>query len=288
MTKIIVPASSANLGVGFDSIGFAVNLYLELEILEPSKDWQIDHDYADKIPTDASNLVIETALKVSENLAPHRLKMKTDIPFEHGLGSSSSAIVAGIELANELGQLDLSKDERLLLACQFEGHPDNVAPALRGGGVVASYSQGQVTYVDLNPPHGVALVAYVPDYSVSTKVARSVLPENYSREEAVLASSRANVLAAGLAIEDYEAAFAMIEQDLFHEKYRSSLIPELSQVRALAHEHGAFATYLSGAGSTIMTLITNDEAAEFAQSLKSVGKGEVLQLKFDYVGTEVV
>lgn len=125
--KITVPATSANIGPGFDSVGVAVSKYLTITVLEPSSQWEVQHDLGD-IPTDERNLLIQTALKVKSDLAPHKIDMVSDIPLARGLGSSSSVIVAGIELANQLGELKLSEQEKLDLATQIEGHPDNVAP----------------------------------------------------------------------------------------------------------------------------------------------------------------
>ena len=109
---IKVPATSANIGLGFDSLGIAVNLYLTLQIGEASSEWVISHPFGEEIPTNEENLIIETALKVCPTLAPHKLVCESEIPLTRGLGSSSSAIVAGIELANVLGNLHLTNEDR--------------------------------------------------------------------------------------------------------------------------------------------------------------------------------
>ena len=127
--KIRVPATSANLGPGFDSCGIALSLYLFIEVLEAQEQWEILHDLGDDVPTDASNLMITTALSLAPTMQPHKIKMSSNIPLARGLGSSSSVIVAGIELANRLNQLNLSPKEKIEIATKIEGHPDNVAPA---------------------------------------------------------------------------------------------------------------------------------------------------------------
>ena len=137
--KIRIPATSANLGPGFDSCGIALSLYLFIEVLEPSDQWEIIHDLGNDIPSDATNLMITTALALAPDLAPHKIKMESDVPLARGLGSSSSVIVAGIELANRLGNLNLSQKEKIEIATKIEGHPDNVAPAICGDFVVACY-----------------------------------------------------------------------------------------------------------------------------------------------------
>lgn len=129
--KITVPATSANIGPGFDSVGVAVSKYLTIEVLEPADAWHIEHDLGD-IPSDENNLLISTALQVKSDLQPHKLVMTSDIPLARGLGSSSSVIVAGIELVNQLADLQLSDDDKLDIATKIEGHPDNVAPAILG------------------------------------------------------------------------------------------------------------------------------------------------------------
>lgn len=119
--KITVPATSANIGPGFDSVGVAVSKYLTIEVLEPADAWYIEHDLGD-IPSDENNLLISTALQVKSDLQPHKLVMTSDIPLARGLGSSSSVIVAGIELANQLADLQLSDDDKLDIATKIEGH----------------------------------------------------------------------------------------------------------------------------------------------------------------------
>ena len=144
--KITVPATSANIGPGFDSVGVAVSKYLTIEVLEPADAWHIEHDLGD-ITSDENNLLISTALQVKSDLQPHKLVMTSDIPLARGLGSSSSVIVAGIELANQLADLKLSDDDKLDIATKIEGHPDNVAPAIFGNLVVASYVDEHVNSI---------------------------------------------------------------------------------------------------------------------------------------------
>lgn len=145
--KIIVPATSANIGPGFDSVGVAVTKYLQIEVCEERDEWLIEHQIGKWIPHDERNLLLKIALQIVPDLQPRRLKMTSDVPLARGLGSSSSVIVAGIELANQLGQLNLSDHEKLQLATKIEGHPDNVAPAIYGNLVIASSVEGQVSAI---------------------------------------------------------------------------------------------------------------------------------------------
>ena len=285
--RITVPATSANVGPGFDSVGIAVSKYLTIDVLEAQENWWIEHDLGEEIPSDEENLLLQTALQVASDLPPHRLKMTSEVPLARGLGSSSSVIVAGIELANQLGNLCLSDEDKLEIATKIEGHPDNVAPAIFGNLVVASYVDQQTNHLVLPFPE-CALVAFVPNYELKTSDSRNVLPSEWSYKEAVAASSIANVAIAALAKGDLRVAGKAIEGDRFHERYRQQLVAEFPQVKELAHQHEAYATYLSGAGPTIMTLLPGEHAEAFANDLESKAlNGQVFSLKIDTTGVKV-
>lgn len=285
--KIIVPATSANVGPGFDSVGIAVTRYLTIEVLEPADAWFIEHDLGAGIPTDEKNLLLSTALSISTDMHPHRIKMTSQVPLARGLGSSSSVIVAGIELANQLADLKLSDAEKLRIATKIEGHPDNVAPAIFGNMVIASYIGKDVQYVTADFP-SCDLVAFVPSYQLKTSDSRNVLPKEWSYKEAVAASSVANVAIAALLKGDLLTAGRSIESDHFHERYRQSLVKEFPQVKEVAHAHGAYATYLSGAGPTIMNLLAPEHTAAFVADLEKMGlDGDIFQLKIDTFGVRV-
>ncbi|KXT88973.1 Homoserine kinase [Streptococcus parasanguinis] len=285
--KIIVPATSANVGPGFDSVGIAVTRYLTIEVLESADAWFIEHDLGAGIPTDEKNLLLSTALSISTDMQPHRIKMTSQVPLARGLGSSSSVIVAGIELANQLANLQLSDAEKLRIATEIEGHPDNVAPAIFGNMVIASYIGEDVQYVTADFP-SCDLVAFVPSYQLKTSDSRNVLPKEWSYKEAVAASSVANVAIAALLKGDLLTAGRSIESDHFHERYRQSLVKEFPQVKEVAHAHGAYATYLSGAGPTIMNLLAPEHTAAFVAALEELGlDGQIFQLKIDTFGVRV-
>lgn len=285
--KIIVPATSANVGPGFDSVGIAVTRYLTIEVLEPADAWLIEHDLGAGIPTDEKNLLLSTALSIAPAIQPHHIKMTSEVPLARGLGSSSSVIVAGIELANQLASLQLSDAEKLRIATEIEGHPDNVAPAIFGNMVIASYIGEDVQYVTADFP-SCDLVAFVPSYQLKTSDSRNVLPKEWSYKEAVAASSVANVAIAALLKGDLLTAGRSIESDHFHERYRQSLVKEFPQVKEVAHQHDAYATYLSGAGPTIMNLLAPKHAASFVAALAALGlDGQIFQLKIDTFGVRV-
>lgn len=285
--KIIVPATSANVGPGFDSVGVAVTKYLEIQVCEEREEWMIEHQLGKWIPRDERNLLLKIALQIAPDLQPRRLKMVSDIPLARGLGSSSSVIIAGIELANQLGNLKLSKHEKLQLATKIEGHPDNVAPAIYGNLVIASSVEGQVSAV-VAPFPECAFLAYIPNYELRTRDSRGVLPKKLSYKEAVAASSIANVAIAALLTGDMVKAGQAIESDLFHERYRQELVREFATIKKVAKRNGAYATYLSGAGPTVMVLAEPDKMPKIKAELeKQPFKGKLHDLQVDTQGVRV-
>ena len=285
--KIIVPATSANVGPGFDSVGVAVTKYLEIQVCEEREEWMIEHQLGKWIPRDERNLLLKIALQIAPDLQPRRLKMVSDIPLARGLGSSSSVIVAGIELANQLGNLKLSKHEKLQLATKIEGHPDNVAPAIYGNLVIASSVEGQVSAV-VAPFPECAFLAYIPNSELRTRDSRGVLPKKLSYKEAVGASSIANVAIAALLTGDMVKAGQAIESDLFHERYRQELVREFATIKKVAKRNGAYATYLSGAGPTVMVLADLDKMPKIKAELeKQPFKGKLHELQVDTQGVRI-
>ena len=285
--KIIVPATSANVGPGFDSVGVAVTKYLEIQVCEEREEWMIEHQLGKWIPRDERNLLLKIALQIVPDLQPRRLKMVSDIPLARGLGSSSSVIVAGIELANQLGNLKLTNHDKLQLATKIEGHPDNVAPAIYGNLVIANSVEGQVSAV-VAPFPECAFLAYIPNYELRTRDSRGVLPKKLSYKEAVAASSIANVAIAALLTGDMVKAGQAIESDLFHERYRQDLVREFATIKKVAKRNGAYATYLSGAGPTVMVLADPDKMPKIKAELeKQPFKGKLHDLQVDTQGVRV-
>jgi len=260
--KIRVPATSANLGPGFDSCGIALSAYLTINVLGESEFWEIQHTLGEEIPTNEENLLIQTALKIAPELTPKVIRMVSDIPLARGLGSSSSVIVAGIELANRLAHLNLSPKEKVRLATEMEGHPDNVAPAILGDFVVASH--------------------------LFTEKSRAVLPEKLAYKEAVAASSIANVMIAAILNGDLPLAGKMMEQDKWHETYRRSLVPHLKEIRRLTQQKGAYGSFLSGAGPTVLILSPEERTNEIVQSLEKLSTKASIQIfNIDQEGVQV-
>lgn len=285
--KIRIPATSANLGPGFDSCGIALSQYLSIKVLESAKEWKIVHSLGADIPSDATNLLIQTALKIVPDLSPRVLKMTSDIPLARGLGSSSSVIVGGIELANRLGNLKLTQKEKLQIATEIEGHPDNVAPAICGDFVVASYVDNEVHFVKHHFPT-CDVIAYIPDVHLLTSESRSVLPASMPYKEAVQASSIANVMIAAILNGNLPLAGMMMEKDRWHEIYRSRLVPHLDQIRTLGHSIGAYGAFLSGAGPTVLVLTPEEKTDEMVKELEKLPLSATINvLSVDQEGIQV-
>jgi len=266
-----VPASTANLGPGFDSLGMALDLYawLEMEFAERTE-IELYGDHMQGVPTDKTNLVYTVAQDVFAKVGmPERelkISMYSDIPLTRGLGSSASAIVAALAGANALAGDRLTKDELFQIATNIEQHPDNVGASLFGGIVVAMWDGERARYVQLDPHEDLEVLVVIPDFELSTKHARSVLPSEVSLRDAVYNLSHSSVLVAALA----SGRLDLIQdamQDRLHQPYRASLIPGMAHILEHATEHGALGIALSGAGPTLLALV--DAKSERRAELES-------------------
>jgi len=293
MFTISVPASSANIGPGFDSAGVAVSRYLTLEVTE-AKEWEFTHT-TDTIPPVRNyrdHYIYKVAKQVADwqqkkELTPCHVTMDSDIPLARGLGSSASAIVAGIELANQICQLNLTVEEKFAYAVKIEGHPDNVAAALLGGFVVTVKMGDKASYKKLPEIH-TDLVVYIPNFELKTEDARKVLPDGLLMKDAATASGVSNLMISALLTGDYELAGKMMESDLFHESYRAKLIPNYFDIRSEARKLGAFGTVISGAGPTMISFVPKGKGAAIAQKMQSVLVDyEVTALNLDQNGLQV-
>ncbi|MDN6639419.1 MAG: homoserine kinase [Tetragenococcus sp.] len=289
--KIRVPATSANLGPGFDSCGLALSRYLTIEVIKEDTKWTVEHELGKTIPQDEQNLLVQAAQTVAPALKPHHVKMSSSIPIASGVGSSSSVIVAGIELANRLENLNLTERQKIEIATSIEGHPDNCTPAICGDFVVASYffseNKPTVHYVKHYFPE-CRVIAYIPNSQVLTKESRGVLPETLSFSEAVKASSIANVMIAAVLNGDLLLAGQMMEQDRWHEAYREKFVPHLGTIRQIVKRNGGYAAFLSGAGPTVLVLTSEEKADLITYELEQMGgSARIEQLSFDREGVQV-
>lgn len=251
-----VPASSANLGPGFDALGLAVGLFLECRFRQSDHlDIRVTGRDASEISTGEDNLIWSTAMAVAENarlpMTPIELQIDNQIPLGKGLGSSAAALTAGVVIANRLLGLGWKKPRILDEAARLEGHPDNVAACVLGSIVASAIDSGGVARavrLDLHPNLGIAIV--VPDFILPTKKARKALPDCYSKEDAIFNVQRAALLVAALA-NGSTTAFPTALEDRFHQPYRCSLVPGLTEILKL-RAPGLLGCALSGAGPSII------------------------------------
>ena len=274
--KVRVPATTANLGPGFDTLGLALAFYDELEVEAVSGSSvtvEVEGVGAGEVPTDGSNLVASSIRyvfdRVKQPVPGLKLHARNSIPHGRGMGSSGSAIVSGIKAAQGLleGTVNFSDDELLALATELEGHPDNVAPALFGGLTVAWTTEAGPRFKKLNVHRGVSPLVLVPDFKMSTELARSLQPESVPHEDAVFNVSRSALLVAALT-QSPELLFEATE-DRLHQDYRASAMPETSAVIGALRSAG-FAAVVSGAGPSILVLCSDPSerlrATEVARS----------------------
>ncbi|MGM7722522.1 homoserine kinase [Metabacillus sp. Hm71] len=292
MLKITVPGSTANLGPGFDSIGLALGKYLTLEVKKADQFLFIPMtEHVKDIPANEDNLIAKVAIEVAslhhQQLPPCEVKVWSDIPMARGIGSSAAAIIAGIELANQLCNLQLTNDEKARIASLEEGHPDNVGASLYGGLVVGLHQEEQTELVCVKDID-VDTVVIIPKYEVFTSDARNVLPESLDYKTAVEASAISNMLVAGLLTNNWKLAGDMMNKDLFHQPYRSSLIPEIQAVREKIRDLGAYGSALSGAGPTVICFTEKGKGDYLAEKLSSeFSNCDVERLDIDFEGCKV-
>lgn len=257
--SICVPATSANCGSGFDTLGLACTLYNEVTYeITSSRGFQLEvtGEGAEYLKPCGRNLAFASFLRVwNEVTARERIGLKVTmhnrIPMSRGLGSSSSAIVAGIYAGNILSGNRFNDDELLGFATEIEGHPDNVAPALLGGFTI-SYMDGRKAHsLRVEPAKPLKFIAVVPERRLPTVLARQAIPKTVSHHDAVFNTSRASLLVGALLSGEYQYLASGLE-DKLHQPYRAHLIPGLDDVFEAARNAGAYNAIISGAGSTVM------------------------------------
>jgi homoserine kinase len=294
--QVRVPATTANLGSGFDILGLALQLYNSFTLtLTSVPGWQVQLRPGVTLPTDSSNLVYRAARRLFEYVghipAGLHLALATDIPLARGLGSSSSAIVGGLVAANHLTGNTLDKEALLAMAIDIEGHPDNVTPALMGSLTLSYTAAAQHRYLRLAFPPELTIIVAIPDFELPTTQARAVLPTQVSRADAVFNCSRTALFIYAIQNQRYDL-LATAMDDRLHQPYRAALVPGMTEAITTAYAAGALGVALSGAGPTLLAIAqerTTAVATALREAFQSRGIGcQICQLHVDTTGAIVL
>lgn len=292
--SVRVPASSANLGPGFDALALAVACYLTVDVVSCDEAEPRVVDEPDL--RGGTNLVLSgmhrAAAAAGRPLPGCRVSVRSDIPVARGLGSSAAALVAGLLAGNRLLGAPLSQTQLLDLACEAEGHGDNVSAALLGGLTLVAPGAAGPIYRRVPIAHPLRAVVFVPHQTGLTRSAREVVPEAIPRADAVANAARCALLMLALTGDDPTLlGEAMV--DRLHQPYRVTLFPYLPELIAAARAHGAYGASLSGAGPSVLALTAPDRAAAVAEALAAAAArqalpGDVLDLAIDTTGASIV
>lgn len=289
-----MPATSANMGPGFDSLGIAFNLYNEFEFEEINEGLEfegIPEEFCNK-----DNIIYEAMVKCfskgNYNFKGLKIKViKQDIPISRGLGSSSSCIIGGLIGANCIMGNKLSREEIFDIGVEMEGHPDNIAPALFGGMVIAIMEGENAYYNKVDVKEGIEFLGVIPNFRLQTSEARAVLPKELTVKDAVYNISRASMMVSAFANGRYDL-IKYACKDAIHQNYRSKLIKHFDEVYSMAFNNGALGVFLSGAGPTMMTMY-NSSDDRFTYKVRRFFKEnniewDIVDLKIDNLGARVV
>lgn len=296
MITVKVPASSANMGGGFDCLGLALTLYNTVEMEESDKldIYSCDGSF---VPQGENNLIYRSVKAVydlcGKPLKGLKMGQTNPIPMARGLGSSSACIAAGIAGANHMLNNPLSTDDMLSLACSIEGHPDNVSAAILGGFVTSAVENNRVYAVKHDVDNDLSVAAFVPDFKLSTGVSRAALPQTINMKDAVYNLSRAALMVAAFGAKRYDL-LNVASEDMLHQKYRLPLIPGGQKIMDIARQNGALACYISGAGPTVLAIVNKGSKAFFETARATLPLDEetkkfsLLHLKVCNEGVQVI
>lgn len=289
---ILAPATSANLGPGFDSLGLAIKLYNKT-IINSQKFVQISvrGEGAENNWIKTNNTFVNIFNEIYNSLCNDKKKFRFDfennIPLSRGLGSSSAVIVAAIASAYKMAGFALSKQKVLDTALKYEPHPDNIAPCVFGGFNASIIENGKVFSKKADLDENLRAVLLIPDTAISTKKSRSLLPINYSVAECVNNLSHASVLSACFFSKDYEN-LRRASHDEMHENRRMQALPQLFNARKIAYENGALLSTLSGSGSTFFNLCFKDDALKISKALENeFNTYKILTCELNNTGYEI-
>jgi homoserine kinase len=303
MIKIRVPATTANLGPGFDCLGLALKLYLNLEIEKTEEGLVIEYQgegaekfsvkkKEDTLIWKSINLVLK---KTYKDIPKRGLKIKVlnEIPVTRGLGSSASAIIGGIVGAARLYNINLTNQEMLELALSLEGHMDNIVPALIGG-LTLAYKTGQeeIKWTRIKTPFDLRIVLAIPEFTLNTKEMRKILPQKVALTEAIFNLSRSALLVNALQNSDWEVLVEAME-DRLHQPYRVPFIPGIEDMFSQIKKTGLAGAALSGSGPTVVSLTKRGSEELISKIMKNTFLKEgincrILVLETDLEGTKLI
>lgn len=293
--RLRLPATSANLGPGFDAAAVALNFYLDVEA-EPAAHFSITATGrdAERCGQMRDNLILEVYRQVlAENGRPEipiAIRMQNAIPLGMGCGSSAAGRLAAIALAVHFGRLGWSSEQILSAAATLEGHPDNAAACWLGGFVAATHTGGKVHVAKVVPPAGWRAIVVLPSKPLATSKARAVLPESYSRADVVANLQAASLLGLAFAQERGDL-LGIAMADRIHQPYRSAICPQLPRLLPISGSAGILGVALSGAGPAVLMVIDGDSGLTIAQSsilhaLRDLEDTELLVCRFETEGAE--
>ena len=279
-----VPATSANLGPGFDCLGMALDVWNSIAVRVGQCGFEVSGEGEDTLPRTEENVVArcfrmpfeEAGLPVPEA----NITCRNEIPLDRGLGSSSAAAVGGLVAGNEVGDRPLTSERLLELAASFEGHPDNVAPALLGGCRIVVRDEQGLTTAAVPVPEGLKVVLFIPDVPMPTTLARSLLDDTVRREDAVYNIGRAALLVRAFATSDM-THMATATEDRLHQPERQTIFPAMKNIIRAAIGAGAVGAFLSGAGSSVLALAESRELTigyEMADAAAKSGIGGAVKI----------
>lgn len=288
-----VPATTANLGVGFDTLGLALRLYNIFEVSDEGSDIvEINGEGIDELYNRENNIFLK-ALDYFYSLynltpPPLHVKISNNIPLCKGLGSSASAIVAGLTIGNELLGKGLSKEELLEHAVLLEGHPDNVSPALFGGCTISLVSRGKVIVKNVPIPDDLSVIVAVPYFDVPTESSRKILPECIPIDVTVRGLAKIGMFLVSLMTNSLKDLHTILDDEL-HEPYRARFIPNYNEIKRELLSVGALGVMISGSGPSIVILTEKEGSKELVESTdfilsKNNIEAKILNLEIDYEG----
>ena len=296
--KITVPASTTNIGCGFDCLGLALSLYNIVELEQTGEDGifiEVEGEGENSIPTTKENIIFPALKSVFDRAQQEpkgiRIREINRIPLEKGLGSSAATRIGGIVAASYLLQVNLSTAEILKMVTSLEGHPDNAAACLLGGFVAVTNLERGPLWIKLPFPDALRVVVVIPEIQILTEKARHILPRKVSLSDAVFNLSRLAILVPALS-QGMWKHLPLLIQDKLHQPYRASLLPGMYEVFEAALDTGAKGVFLSGAGSGIAAFSFDTESREIGEAMRMVFlakgvKAEILVLSVDEQGCRV-